>query len=78
MGKQEIKLMFVKASFFFMVGVVLASLFVWSLLQGAINHLDNGSGIAFGYYFVSWLSGVSALVLYIQARGLFHYAKISN
>ncbi len=77
MVKSEIQAMFVKSAFFFMIGVILASLFVWTMVQGFLVHPTNES-TAFVYYFIGWLSGVAAFVLYFQARGLFHYAKISN
>lgn len=70
--------LFAKAAFFFIVGVVLASLFVWCLLEGALVHTSGNSSLAISYYFVAWLSGVAALTLYLQAKTLFHYAKITE
>ena len=75
---EEVKEMFVKAVFFFTIGVVLASLFVWSMIQGVLIHFSNNTVVAFYYYFVGWISGVAAISLYWQAKNLFHYAKISK
>ncbi len=77
---------FAKAGFFFVVGVILASLFIWSMMQGLLIHLtrpdfaiiSDRDTTAFAYYFVSWISGVAALALYWQAKNLFHYAEISK
>ncbi|MEK6958125.1 MAG: hypothetical protein AABW99_04080 [archaeon] len=77
MDKQVIE-MFVKAVFFFVVGVVLASLFMWSMMQGVTNHLAGRDSIAFSFYFSGWVSGVAALALYWQAKNLFHFAEISK
>lgn len=85
MNKQVIE-MFVKSVFFFVTGVILASLFVWSMMQGILIHMTNPGrsgfpapdSIAFTYYFVGWISGVAALALYWQAKNLFHFAKISQ
>lgn len=81
----QVQEMFLKAAFFFMVGVILASLFVWSMVQGLLAHLSqqansfgNQDSTAFAYYFISWISGVAALALYWQAKNLFHYAEISK
>ena len=67
-----------KAVFFFAVGVILASLFAWSMMQGIALHLSGSGALAFGFYFVGWISGVGALALYWQARNLFHFARISQ
>lgn len=77
MNKQVME-MFSKAVFFFVVGVVLASLFAWSMMQGIVFHLQGNSPQAFAYYFVGWISGVGGISLYWQAKSLFHYAKISQ
>ena len=70
--------MMVKSVFFFVVGVILASLFVWSMMQGIALHLAGNGTLAFGFYFVGWISGVGALALYWQARNHFHFARISQ
>ncbi len=70
--------LFAKAAFFFAVGVVLASLFIWCLLQGGLSHLKGDGTLAFTYYFIGWLSGIAAFALYLQAKTLFYYAKISK
>jgi len=75
---KQVKEMFIKATTFFVFGVVLASLFVWSMMQGIIAHFANDNSLAFSYYFVGWISGVAALSLYWQAKSLFHYATISK
>ena len=72
--------------FFFIVGVILASLFVWSMMQGILIHITrpdfaiitDRDTTAFAYYFVGWVSGVGALALYWQAKNLFHFARISQ
>jgi len=74
---QKVTLMFAKGAFFFMVGVVLATLFVWSMVQGVLSHIGNGN-YTLMYYFAAWLAGVGALTLYIQAKQLIHYASISE
>ena len=74
----EVKNMFAKATFFFIVGVILASLFVWSMINGILLHLSHDFHIAFAYYFIAWVSGVAALTLYWQSKNLFHYAEISK
>ncbi|MFH1224727.1 MAG: hypothetical protein V1676_02895 [Candidatus Diapherotrites archaeon] len=70
--------LFAKASFFFALGVVLASLFIWCLLQGGLAQFSGDSTLAFTYYFIGCLSGIAAFALYLQAKTLFYYAKISN
>jgi len=75
---KQVREMFTKAVIFFVFGVVLASLFVWSMMQGIIAHFANENSLAFSYYFVGWISGVAALSLYWQAKSLFHYASISK
>ena len=74
----QVKEMFIKAAFFFITGVILASLFVWSMMQGVLAHFSGGDSVAFSYYFVAWLSGIAGLSLYWQAKKLFHFAKISK
>ncbi len=75
---QQFYILFIRASFFFIVGVVLASLFIWCLLQGALIHLMGNHVIALFYYLLAWLAGLAALALYMQAKSLFHYAKITE
>lgn len=70
--------MFGKAVFFFVVGVVLASLFMWSMMQGITLHVAGKDSSAFMYYFIGWVSGVGGLTLYWQAKFIFHMAKISR
>ncbi|MBU0662640.1 MAG: hypothetical protein ABH854_05245 [Candidatus Diapherotrites archaeon] len=76
--EQSLYKLFAKSAFFFIVGVVLASLFVWCLLQGALVHLSGDSTIAIAYYFIAWLAGIGALALYMQAKTLFYYVKITK
>ena len=75
---EQVREMFVKSVFFFVVGVALASLFMWSMMQGVTTHLSANDAGAFPYYVVGWISGVAALSLYWQAKSLFHFAKISR
>jgi len=76
---QRTKILFVQASFFFIVGVILATLFVWSMVQGVLLHsMDTRSEIVLLYYFAAWLAGVGAVVLYHQAKQVIHYASISE
>ena len=71
--------MFVKGAFFFIVGVAFATLFVWSMVQGILNHIEvGGNEITFLYYFAAWLAGIGGLVLGFQAKQLMHYASISE
>ena len=74
----EVREMFAKGAFFFIVGVILASLFIWCLMQGVIIHLGGDASTPVAYYFAAWLAGVGGFTLYMQAKGLFHYAKISK
>ncbi|HZX34151.1 MAG TPA: hypothetical protein VFF09_02105 [archaeon] len=76
--ENQVKEIFLKALFFFALGVVLASLFMWSMMQGVVAHLGGDSSQAFSYYFIGWISGIGALSLYWQAKYLFHFAKISR
>ncbi|MBS3062698.1 MAG: hypothetical protein J4203_02410 [Candidatus Diapherotrites archaeon] len=71
-------IMFGRAVGFFVLGVTLASLFVWCLVQGVLAHIAGNPNTALIYYFVAWLSGVSGMTLYWQAKNLLHYAKISQ
>ncbi|MCR4368952.1 MAG: hypothetical protein NUV67_03535 [archaeon] len=77
MDKQVFE-MFARGAFFFVVGVILASLFMWSMMQGVAIHLKGNDSVAFSYYFVGWMSGVAALSLYWQAKNLLHFAEISK
>ena len=74
----QVREMLGKSVFFFAVGVVLASLFAWSMMQGIVLHIAGKSTVAFGFYFVGWISGVGAFALYWQAKNLFHFARISQ
>ena len=74
---KQVKEMFIRAVIFFTFGVILASLFVWCMMQGIISHFA-GNSVAFSYYFVGWISGIAALSLYWQAKILFHFATISK
>lgn len=69
--------MFVRSAFFFIVAVTFGTLFVWCMVQGVLAHFANDNSALF-YYFASWLSGVGAFALYMQAKSLFHYATISK
>lgn len=69
---------FLKAVFFFFSGVALASLFVWSVLQGILIHLSGNIYLAFPYYFMGWFAGVGGITLYWQAKKLFYFADISK
>jgi hypothetical protein len=73
----QVKAMFFKGAFFFTIGVVLATLFVWSMVQGVMSHLTGGDYALF-YYFASWLAGIGGLTLYLQAKQILHYATISK
>ena len=73
----QVKEMFVKGTFYFAVGVIFATLFVWSMVQGIMDHVSGGE-LALAYYLVSWLAGIGALTLYFQAKALLHYAQISK
>ena len=69
--------MFFKGAFFFIVGVALATLFVWSMVQGVLSHMAGGEFTLY-YYFASWLAGIGGLTLYHQAKEILHYASISE
>lgn len=72
---KEPQIIFAKAIFFFLIGAGLATLFMWSIVQGIMAHLQN-ENTAIIYYFAAWLAGVAMLAFYTQARNLFHYAQI--
>ena len=76
---ERVKTMFLRGSFFFIVGVILATLFVWSMVQGILLHtMDSDSEIILLYYFAAWLAGIGALALYHQSKELIHLASISD
>lgn len=66
-----------KAAFFFIIGVVLATLFVWCIVQGFMIHTTGNSQVALVYYFLAWIAGIAALGNGVQARAMFHYAKLA-
>lgn len=66
-----------KAVFFFIIGAVLATLFMWGLVQG-IKADWNNENTSFVFYFAAWLAGVATLAFYAQAKNLFHYAQITK
>ena len=74
---ESIKEVFLKGVFFFIVGVVLATLFIWGMIQGLLSHIAGGE-FTLLYYFSSWLAGIGALTLYHQARSFLHYVQISK
>ncbi len=82
----QVSRVFARACFFFVAGVILASLFIWSMAQGILIHVtrpdfaivSDRDTTAFAYYFVGWISGVAALALYWQSKNLFHYAEIAK
>ncbi|PIN85517.1 MAG: hypothetical protein COV47_01715 [Candidatus Diapherotrites archaeon CG11_big_fil_rev_8_21_14_0_20_37_9] len=76
--ESQVKEMFGKSVFFFTIGVILASLFMWSMMQGITLHLNGQEFLAYPFYLVGWISGISALSLYWQAKKLFHFATISK
>ena len=84
--RNEVRGIFLRSFFFFVVGVVLASMFIWSMMQGILIHvtrpdfaiITDRDTTAFAYYFIGWISGVAALALYWQAKSLYHYAEISK
>ena len=84
--EKQVKELFMDSVFFFIVGVVLGSLFVWCMIQGALIHLSGTTGpfftdkdaLAYSFYFIGWICGVGALALYWQAKNRFHYAEISK
>ena len=69
------KKIFVKSAFFFIIGVVLATLFFWTLLEGIKLQLSNDK-TSMVYYFLAFVSGIAAVYNYLQSRTLFHYAKL--
>jgi len=76
---KKVRFMFAKGAFFFIVGVIFATLFVWSMVQGVLNHIATGGNeITFLYYFAAWLAGIGGLVLGMQSKQLLHYASISE
>ena len=78
MARESYAWMFAKSIFIFVCGVLLASFFMWSLIQGIILQLSGDASSPLVYYFTAWIVGLGAVTLYLQARALFHYAKISK
>ncbi|MFH1240674.1 MAG: hypothetical protein V1672_05710 [Candidatus Diapherotrites archaeon] len=69
---------FIKSAFFFSMGVILSTLFVWSLIEGVITHFHREMAVALLYYFAAWLSGIAAIGLYWQSRKDYRYAQLSE
>lgn len=65
-----------KASFFFIIGVILSSLFAWCVVQAIIDHLGGAGLDAFWYYLLSCFAGIAALGNYIQAKQTFRFARL--
>ena len=61
-----------------MIGVIFATLFVWSLVEGVLVHTSGMMETALMYYLAAWLSGIGAFALYMQSKNLFRYAKLSE
>jgi len=70
------KKIFLKAAFFFIIGVALATLFFWTLIEGLLEQLANHPLPSLAFYFIAFLSGIAAVYNYLQSRILFHYAKL--
>ena len=73
----EFRKLFVRSMFFFIIGVVLASLFLWTIVQGVMLQLSGESQVAIICYFLAFMAGIAALYNYMQAKTTFHYAKLS-
>lgn len=69
---------FIKSAFFFSMGVILSTLFIWALIEGLLTHLTREIAVALVYYFAAWLSGVAAIGLYWQAKKDYRYAQLSS
>lgn len=74
---REITEIFIRGVFFFIVGTVFLTLFIWSLVQGVLMH-GTAQYMAMAYYFASVLAGVGGVVLYHQAKYSLHYAQIAK
>jgi hypothetical protein len=73
---KETSEIFAKGLFFFIVGTVLLTMFIWALVQGVTGH-PNDPVLSALYYLAAILSGVGGVVLYHQAKYTMHYAKIA-
>jgi len=60
------------------MGVILSTLFIWSLIEGIVTHFHREIVIALMYYFAAWLSGIAAMGLYWQASKDYKYAQLSE
>lgn len=69
---------FLKSAFFFSMGVILSTLFIWALIEGIIAHFAREIVIALWYYFAAWLSGIAAMGLYWQSKKDYRYAQLSS
>jgi len=76
---QNVVSIFIESILIFFAGVVLATLFIWNLVQGIVIQFEGIESITpLVHYFSAWLSGIAAFWLYFRAKQLFHYAKISK
>ncbi len=73
---KETSEIFAKGLFFFIVGTVLLTMFIWALVQGVTGHPKDPL-FSLLYYLAAVLSGVGGVVLYHQAKYTMHYAKIA-
>ncbi len=58
----------VKRVLFFFYGIVLATLFAWCLVQGAIMHTTAEPFAAWTYYFLGMFSMGALIQTYVQAK----------
>jgi len=74
---KEPQIILSKAIFFFLIGAILATLFMWGIIEGIKAHWA-GNEMAFIFYFAAFLAGVATIAFYTQAKSLFHYAQITK
>ncbi|MDO8647368.1 MAG: hypothetical protein Q7R70_03060 [Candidatus Diapherotrites archaeon] len=72
------KKIFAKSAIQFIIGVILATLFFWTMIEGLLEQIANNHTMSFGFYFLAFLAGIAAIYNYIQAKELFHFAKLEN
>jgi hypothetical protein len=74
---EQVTEIFLKGVFFFIVGAVLITLFIWALIQGALIHA-SAPALAPLYYFAAVTAGIGGIALYHQAKYALRYVKMAK
>ena len=76
--RQKTNKIFIKSAIHFIIGVALATLFFWTVIEGLLEQTANHHTMSFAFYFIAFMAGIAAIYNYIQAKELFHFAKLEN